>query len=96
MSTFDENIYTDPDRLREIAEELSMFSSDIRSELAVLDAALQRLGRSWQDAEYAKFRAAMEPVRRVLDQFQQEIALKKPDMLADAEAIRAYQRLRVP
>lgn len=90
------DVHVDPDRLRAIAEELSMFSGDIRTELTVLDGELARLGRSWQDEEYTKFKRAIQPLRRVLDQFQQEIARSKPDMLADAEAIRAYQRLRTP
>lgn len=90
------DVYVDPDRLRVIAEELSMFSGDIRTELTVLDGELARLGRSWQDEEYAKFKRAIQPLRRVLDQFQQEIARSKPEMLADAEAIRAYQRLKTP
>jgi uncharacterized protein YukE len=90
------DVHVDPDRLRAIAEELSMFSSDIQAELTLLDGELARLGRSWQDEEYAKFKRAIQPLRRVLDQFQQEITRSKPDILADAEAIRAYQKLRTP
>ncbi len=90
------DIHVDPDRLLAIAEELSMFSGDIRTELTVLDGELARLGRSWQDEEYTKFKRAIQPLRRVLDEFQQEIARSKPDMLADAEAIRVYQRLKTP
>jgi uncharacterized protein YukE len=90
------DVHVDPDRLRAIAEELGMFSGDIRTELTLLDGELARLGRSWQDEEYTKFKRAIQPLRKVLDQFQQEIARSKPDMLADAEAIRAYQRLKTP
>lgn len=90
------DVHVDPDRLRAIAEELSMFSNDIRTELTLLEGELARLGRSWRDEEYAKFNRAIQPLRRVLDQFQQEIARRKPDILADAEAIRAYQRLKTP
>ena len=90
------DVHVDPDRLRAIAEELSMFSNDIQTELTLLDGELARLGRSWQDEEYTKFKRAIQPLRKVLDQFQQEIVRSKPDMLADAEAIRAYQRLNTP
>jgi uncharacterized protein YukE len=90
------DIHVDPERLRAIAEELSKFSNDVKTELAVLDNELGRLGRSWQDEEYTKFKAAIQPLRRILDQFQQEIARSKPDMLADADAIKAYQRLETP
>jgi len=94
MATSD--IYVDPDRLREIAEELGMFSNDIKTELALLDGELAKLGRSWQDDEYVKFKSAIQPLRRILDQFQQEITRSTPEMLADAEAIRAYQKLQTP
>jgi uncharacterized protein YukE len=90
------DIHVDPDRLRVIAEELSTFSNDVKTELTLLDGELAKLGRSWQDAEYAKFKAAIQPLRRILDQFHQEITRSKPDMLADAETIRAYQRLQTP
>lgn len=90
------DIHVDPDRLRAIAEELSMFSNDIKTELTLLDSELAKLGRSWQDGEYTKFKGAIQPLRRILDQFHQEITRSKPDMLADAEAIRAYQRLQTP
>jgi uncharacterized protein YukE len=90
------DVHVDPDRLLAIAEELSMFSNDIRSELTLLDGEFARLGRSWQDDEYAKFKRALQPLRRILDEFQQEITRSKPEMLRDAEAIRAYRRLQTP
>ena len=90
------DVHVNPERLGAIAEELSNFSSDVHAVLSSLDAELARLGRSWQDDEYTKFKRAIQPMRRVLDQFQQEITRSKPDMLADAEAIRAYQKLRTP
>ena len=90
------DIHVDPDRLRAIAEELSMFSNDIRTQLTLLNNELSKLGRSWQDEEYKKFKNAIQPLHRILEQFQEEITRSKPDMLADAEAIRAYQKLQAP
>ena len=90
------DIHVDPDRLRAIAEELSMFSNDIRTELTLLNNELAKLGRSWQDEEYTKFRNAIQPLYRILEQFHEEITRSKPGMLADAEAIRAYQKLQGP
>jgi len=90
------DIHVDPDRLRAIAEELSMFSNDIRTELTLLNSEIGKLGRSWQDEEYKKFKNAIQPLHRILEQFHEEITRSKPDMLADAEAIRAYQRLQAP
>jgi uncharacterized protein YukE len=89
-------IHVDPDRLRAIAEELSMFSNDIKTELAVLESELARLGRSWRDDEFNKFKNATVPLHRILERFHEEITRSKPEMLADAEAIRAYQSLQVP
>lgn len=89
-------IHVDPDRLCAIAEELSMFSNDMKTELTLLDGALAKLGRTWQDQEYANFKCSIQPLRKILDQFQVEIARSKPEMLADAEAIRAYRRLERP
>jgi uncharacterized protein YukE len=89
-------IHVNPDRLRAIAEELSMFSNDIKAELILLSNELAKLGRSWQDDEYKKFKNAIQPLHRILEQFHEEIVRSKPDMLADAEAIRAYQKLQAP
>jgi len=86
------DIHVDPDRLLVIAEELSMFSNNVKTELMQLDNELGRLGRSWQDEEYGKFKAAIQPLRRILDRFHEEIVHTKPDMLADADTIRAMQR----
>jgi uncharacterized protein YukE len=94
MSTLD--VHVDPDRLRAIAEELSMFSNDVKAELIVLNSELAKLGRSWQDEEYKKFKDAIQPLHRILEQFHEEITRSKPAMLADAEAIRAYQKLQTP
>ena len=90
------DIHVDPDRLRAIAEELSMFSNDIKTQLTLLSNELAKLGRSWQDDEYKKFKNAIQPLHRILEQFQEEITRSKPDMLADAEIIRAYQKLQAP
>ena len=90
------DIHVDPDRLRAIAEELSMFSNDIRTELTLLSGELAKLGRSWQDEEYKKFKNAIQPLNRILERFHEEITRSKPSMLADAEAIRAYQKLQAP
>ena len=89
-------IHVDPDLLVAIAEELSMFSNDVKTELTLLDGELGRLGNTWQDEEYSKFKAAIQPLRRILDAFHEEITRSKPDLLADAEAIRAYQRRQAP
>lgn len=94
MSTPD--VHVDPDRLRAIAEELSMFANDVNAELIVLNTELAKLGRTWQDDEYKKFRSAVQPLQRILELFREEIERSKPAMLADAEAIRAYQRLQTP
>ncbi len=87
-------LHVDPDRLRAIAEELSMFSSDVNTELTVLKNELNRLGRTWRDEEFTKFENAIQPLHRILEAFHEEITRSKPEMLADAEAIRAYQRLQ--
>jgi|GEM_PF-911821 len=90
MSTSE--IHVDPDRLREIAEELSMFSADIGTQLTVLSHELERLGRTWQDEEYGKFKNAIQPLLQILEHFHEEITRSKPAMLADAEVVRAYQK----
>jgi len=95
MSSSESEVHVDPDRLREIAEELGMFSADIRTQLAVVNSELARLGRTWQDEEYGKFKNAMQPLQRILEEFHEEITRTKPAMLADAEAIRAYQKTQI-
>lgn len=89
----DSEVHVDPDRLRMIAEELGMFSGDIELELKTLDSALGKLGTTWRDEGYQHFKDAIQPLRRVLDHFHEEIVRAKPGLLADAEAIRTYQRL---
>jgi uncharacterized protein YukE len=78
--------------LQALAEELRKFSGAINAELTQLDNELRRLGRSWQDEEYVKFKAAIEPLRKLLDHFHHEIVRNTPDILADAETIRRMQR----
>ena len=90
------DIHVDPDRLGEIAEELSMFSNDIQTELILLNNELSKLARDWQDEEYTKFKNAIQPLHRILEEFHIEITRSKPGMLADVEAIRAYQKLQAP
>lgn len=87
------DIHVDPDRLRLLAEELGMFSGDIETELKTLDLALNKLGGTWRDEGYQNFKNAIQPLRRVLDRFHEEIVRTKPGLLADAEAVRTYQRL---
>ena len=94
MATSD--VHVDPERLRAIAEELSMFSGDVSTDLALLTSALDKLGRTWQDEEFRRFKSAVQPLRGILEQFHQEILRSKPALLADAEAIRSYQRLQAP
>lgn len=86
-------IHVDPDRLLELARMLDTFSREAADELGTLETALGRLGGTWQDDEYARFRAAMKPVTRMLASFRDEIRKAKPKLEADAEAIREYQRL---
>ena len=57
------DVHVDPDRLVAIAEELSQFSSNVRTELELLDNGLAKLSGSWQDESYDKFKTAMQPLR---------------------------------
>ncbi len=92
----DPEINADPDRLRAIAEELSMFANDVKAELIVLKTELAKLGGSWQDDEYRKFKNSIQPLLVILERFSEEIVRSKPAMIADAEALRVYKKLQTP
>lgn len=89
-------IYVDPDRLCDMADLLETFSRDIDNQLTALASGLASLGAGWQDEEYLKFKNALQPLRRTLNEFCEEIRKSKPKLEADAEAIRAYLKHRAP
>lgn len=89
-------IHVDPDRLCAIADLLETFSRDIDNQLTELTRGLASLSATWQDEEYGKFKNALQPMRRKLDEFREEIRKSRPKLEADAAAIRDYLRQEAP
>ncbi len=88
----DTQIHSDPERLLALAEELRNFGAKIRTELETLQSALQKLGGTWRDEEYAKFKRAFDKAKTELEQLAEEIKKREPELKADAQLLLDYLR----
>jgi len=83
-------VHVDPERLRRFAGELGRFTEVITNYFDVLSNELHRLGSSWQDQEYEKFRDSFAPSRQMLQKFANESKKIVPLLERDATAIEEY------
>lgn len=89
-------IYVDPEKLREFARVLNDFSRHAETSLANLNGQLGRLQSSWQDQEFEKFAAHLRKTQGRLKAFATETAKTIPTLEQDADAITEYQKTQMP
>ncbi len=89
-------IYVDPEKLREFARVLKDFSQHAETSLANLNGQLGRLQSSWRDQEFEKFAAHVRKTQGRLKAFATETAKAIPALERDAEAMAEYQKLQMP
>ncbi len=86
--------YVDPQKLRDFALSLKILAGFVEERVRELDGRLGRLGQSWRDQEFQKFRDQMRAARRRLSMFAEETKKVAPMLERDAQAAEAYQRIK--
>ena len=83
-------IFANPQRILALADELSMFTTHLRSEMEKMNSELQRLGGTWQDEEYRKFKRTFDRLSQDFEKLGQEINKRQPELREDAQLLCAY------
>jgi uncharacterized protein YukE len=89
-------IYANPERLLSLADELRIFTNDLRIELQTMSDALHHLGATWQDEEYNKFKQAFSKLKEQLTSLSEEISKREPELKQDAQALRDFLAKTIP
>ncbi|HEY4940043.1 MAG TPA: WXG100 family type VII secretion target [Rhizomicrobium sp.] len=92
----DSEMYVDPKRLRDFAEQLAGTTSFYRATLERLDARLSHLSSTWRDQEFTAFAREIAKTRQVLETFVSEATRARQQLLIDAERAEAFQRIQPP
>ena len=87
--------HADPDRLRSFASELSLLATNIQDLNKDMERELVRLGNTWRDDEYDKFRSHFLNSRQKLTAFVEELRRNAPKIIQDAEEIAASQSIKL-
>ncbi|MCL0040896.1 WXG100 family type VII secretion target [Thermodesulfovibrionales bacterium] len=83
-------VHVDPEKLRRFAGELRQFTEVINNYFNLLSNEMNRLGSSWQDQEYEKFKRGFAPSRQMLQKFADESKKIVPLLEKDATDIEEY------
>lgn len=86
------SIQTDPEAIREFAEELTTMIIFLNGRLADLSSNIARLGRSWQDEQYVQFKMDADRTSAKLAAYLDDLKMIRTQIQADLEAAQAYQR----
>jgi len=85
--------FVDPAKLHELAGHLTKLAHRIRELDQDLEHQLARLGETFRDSEYDKFKSHFRSSRRKLTEFVEEITGVVPKLHRDADHIVASQRV---
>lgn len=80
----------DPERVRQFAEELHRFNSDLQSRMGSLQARFSALGDTWQDQEHEKFAEEFRTIMKALKKFIDVSQQQSPYLLRKARKIEEY------
>lgn len=86
--------HADSERLRAFANELTDYSARIKQLDDDLQAALTRLGETFRDEEYERFREHFRSSRQRLLAFVEEIRSVTPKLRTDADDLAEYGRIK--
>lgn len=89
-------IYSNPERLLALADNLRIFNNDLRTELEKMNDGLHKLGTTWQDEEYRRFKRTFDKLKEQLAQLDQEISKHEPELKEDARLLRDYLSKSMP
>jgi len=82
----------DPEELRQFAQSLKRFNSQLRERAAALANQLNALSATWRDQEHKKFAEQFESNMKVLLRFSETADQYVPYLLRKAEHIDEYLR----
>jgi peptidoglycan hydrolase CwlO-like protein len=83
-------IYSNPQRLLLLADELRIFNNDLRIEIEKMNEGLHHLGATWQDEEFKKFKQTLDKLKEEFAKLDQDISKREPELKADAQLLRDY------
>ena len=84
----------DPDELRQFAQSLKQFDSELTDRTASLASQLGALSNTWRDQENKKFCEEFEQHMRMITRFLQANEKHIPYLLRKAERIEEYLQQR--
>lgn len=86
-------IHADPERLKEIVRSLPVFSKDLAIGLSEITDAFQKLGNTWRDDEYDRFKKCLDPLRLTIDEMAHELARQQDNLQKDVDNLMRYRQL---
>ncbi|MEE2706785.1 MAG: WXG100 family type VII secretion target [Planctomycetota bacterium] len=84
----------DPAELRQFAQTLKQFNTELRERTAALTVQLGQLSTSWRDQENRKFTQEFEQHMQFMSRFNELIEQHIPYLFRKAEAIEEYLQQR--
>ena len=83
-----------PEKVRQFAEELQRFNSDLDNRMILLHARFAALSDTWQDQEHEKFSEEFKQAMKALRKFVELSKEHTPSLLRKAQRIEEYLNQR--
>ena len=84
------------ERLQAFADHLKTYLHKVRRIESEIGNRVARLGQTWQDQEYQRFRAGIQRVEHQLTEFEEAARQLVPKIAAYAEQVEKIHRESVP
>ena len=91
----DSQINVDPERIKNLSLELRLLSNSLQTDLALVQQAVDKLGNTWKDKEYEKFRNSVRTLLTRLKLISAQIKMHESDLQTDADALADYLRTQL-
>jgi uncharacterized protein YukE len=80
----------DPDELRQFAQKLKKFNTDVRDRMVALNNQLTALGATWRDQEQKRFAEQYDEQMKLMIRFLEQSERHVPYLLRKADQIDDY------
>ena len=87
-------IHANTERLKEVVVALPVFATDLRIGLQEIIAAFQRLGNTWRDDEYDRFKKCLEPLRQTIDDMIHELSRHQSSLQTDVDNLARHGQIQ--
>ena len=84
----------EPEKVRQFAEELQRFNSELENRMVMLHARFAALGDTWQDQEHEKFSEEFKQTMKALKKFVELSREHAPFLMRKAQRIEEYLNQR--